>query len=112
MPEETAENRSVVTDKPGRQILAASSARRAQEGVGETLPTRSAWPDCCVLFDHDTTSVSSPTTSRRMKEGQEAIYVITADTLACRQNSPQPKVFKKKGIEGAARDSTAWTSGR
>jgi hypothetical protein len=35
----------------------------------------------------------------RMKEGQEAIYYITADSLAAAKNSPQLEVFKKKGIE-------------
>ena len=35
----------------------------------------------------------------RMKEGQEAIYVITADTLAAAKSSPQLEVFRKKGIE-------------
>ena len=35
----------------------------------------------------------------RMKEGQEAIYYITADTLAAAKGSPQLEVFKKKGIE-------------
>jgi molecular chaperone HtpG len=34
-----------------------------------------------------------------MKEGQEAIYYITAETLAAAKNSPQLEVFKKKGIE-------------
>ena len=35
----------------------------------------------------------------RMKEGQEAIYYITADSLSAAKNSPQLEVFKKKGIE-------------
>jgi HSP90 family molecular chaperone len=35
----------------------------------------------------------------RMKEGQKAIYYITADTLAAARNSPQLEVFRKKGIE-------------
>ncbi|HEY1392941.1 MAG TPA: molecular chaperone HtpG, partial [Methylibium sp.] len=35
----------------------------------------------------------------RMKEGQEAIYVITADSLAAAKNSPQLEIFRKKGIE-------------
>jgi molecular chaperone HtpG len=35
----------------------------------------------------------------RMKEGQEALYYITADTLAAAKGSPQLEVFKKKGIE-------------
>ena len=34
-----------------------------------------------------------------MKEGQAAIYYLTADTLAAAKNSPQLEVFKKKGIE-------------
>jgi molecular chaperone HtpG len=35
----------------------------------------------------------------RMKEGQEAVYYITADTLAAAKGSPQLEVFRKKGIE-------------
>ena len=35
----------------------------------------------------------------RMKEGQEAVYYITADSLAAAKGSPQLEVFRKKGIE-------------
>ena len=35
----------------------------------------------------------------RMKEGQEAIYYITADSLAAAKSSPQTEIFRKKGIE-------------
>jgi molecular chaperone HtpG len=35
----------------------------------------------------------------RMKEGQEAIYYVTADTLSAAKNSPQLEIFRKKGIE-------------
>ena len=35
----------------------------------------------------------------RMKEGQEAIYYITADSLAGARSSPQLEIFRKKGIE-------------
>jgi len=35
----------------------------------------------------------------RMKEGQGAIYYVTADTLAAAKSSPQLEVFRKKGIE-------------
>jgi molecular chaperone HtpG len=35
----------------------------------------------------------------RMKEGQDAIYVITADSLAAAKSSPQLEIFRKKGIE-------------
>jgi molecular chaperone HtpG len=47
----------------------------------------------------DSVSVSFADYKARMKEGQEAIYYITADTLAAAKNSPQLEVFKKKGIE-------------
>ena len=35
----------------------------------------------------------------RMKEGQESVYYITADSLAAAKNSPQLEIFRKKGIE-------------
>ena len=35
----------------------------------------------------------------RMKEGQEAIYYITGDSLAGAKSSPQIEIFRKKGIE-------------
>ncbi|MFN3861199.1 MAG: molecular chaperone HtpG [Roseateles sp.] len=35
----------------------------------------------------------------RMKEGQEAIYYITADSLGAAKSSPQLEIFRKKGIE-------------
>ncbi len=35
----------------------------------------------------------------RMKEGQEAIYHLTADSLAAAKSSPQLEIFRKKGIE-------------
>ncbi|MDH5786069.1 MAG: molecular chaperone HtpG [Chromatiales bacterium] len=35
----------------------------------------------------------------RMKEGQEAIYYITADSFPAAKNSPHLEIFRKKGIE-------------
>ena len=35
----------------------------------------------------------------RMKEGQDKIYVITADSLTAARNSPHLEIFRKKGIE-------------
>jgi molecular chaperone HtpG len=34
-----------------------------------------------------------------MKEGQDAVYYITADSLAAAKSSPQLEIFRKKGIE-------------
>ncbi|MBE7419909.1 MAG: molecular chaperone HtpG [Ideonella sp.] len=36
---------------------------------------------------------------KRMKEGQEPIYYITADSPAAAKSSPQLEIFRKKGIE-------------
>ena len=36
---------------------------------------------------------------KRMKEGQGAVYYITADSLAAAKSSPQIEIFRKKGIE-------------
>jgi molecular chaperone HtpG len=35
----------------------------------------------------------------RMKEGQDKIYYVTADTLDAARSSPQLEIFRKKGIE-------------
>jgi molecular chaperone HtpG len=47
----------------------------------------------------DAVNVSLADYKARMKEGQEAIYFITAETLAAAKNSPQLEIFRKKGIE-------------
>ena len=48
---------------------------------------------------HADSGVSFADYVSRMKEGQEAIYYITADNLATAKSSPQLEVFRKKGIE-------------
>src|SRR5207244_50472 len=35
----------------------------------------------------------------RMKEGQEKIYYVTAETFNAAKNSPHLEIFRKKGIE-------------
>lgn len=35
----------------------------------------------------------------RMKEGQEAVYYITADSFPAAKNSPHLEIFRKKGVE-------------
>jgi molecular chaperone HtpG len=49
--------------------------------------------------DSDEQNVSLADYIGRMKEGQETIYFITADTFAAAKNSPHLEVFRKKGIE-------------
>jgi molecular chaperone HtpG len=48
---------------------------------------------------HADSGVSFADYVSRMKEGQEAIYYITADNLVTAKSSPQLEVFRKKGIE-------------
>ena len=72
-----------------------------KEGLGEDM-ANSARIAKLLRFassTSDTVSVSFADYKARMKDGQDAIYYITADTLAGAKNSPQLEVFKKKGIE-------------
>ncbi|MBT9539132.1 molecular chaperone HtpG [Thiobacillus sp.] len=49
--------------------------------------------------DSDAQIVSLKDYVARMKEGQTAIYYITADSFAAAQHSPHLEIFRKKGIE-------------
>lgn len=49
--------------------------------------------------DTEEPTVSLETYLQRMKEGQEKIYYVTADSLKAAKNSPHLEVFRKKGIE-------------
>ncbi len=72
-----------------------------KEGLGEDFANRERLAKLLrfASTSSDTVSVGFADYKARMKEGQEAIYYITADTLAAAKNSPQLEVFKKKGIE-------------
>ncbi|WP_127804803.1 molecular chaperone HtpG [Hydrogenophaga sp. NH-16] len=72
-----------------------------KEGLGEDFSNRDKLAK--LLRFASTTSdavvVSLADYKARMKDGQKAIYYITADTLAAARNSPQLELFRKKGIE-------------
>ena len=72
-----------------------------KEGLGEDFANKDRLAKLLRFATNttDTTSVSFADYKARMKEGQEAIYYITADNAAAAKNSPQLEVFKKKGIE-------------
>ncbi|MDZ4074695.1 MAG: molecular chaperone HtpG [Hylemonella sp.] len=72
-----------------------------KEGLGEDFGNRERLAKLLRFASttSDTANVSLADYKARMKEGQAAIYYITADTLAAAKNSPQLEVFKKKGIE-------------
>lgn len=72
-----------------------------KEGLGEDMPNQEK---IAKLLRYASTSDDSVSTSfadykARMKDGQKAIYYLTADSLAGAKNSPQLELFKKKGIE-------------
>ena len=72
-----------------------------KEGLGEDSGNRER---LAKLLRFASTTVNVATVSlvdykARMKEGQDAIYYITADSLPAARNSPQLEVFRKKGIE-------------
>ena len=72
-----------------------------KEGLGEDFGNRDRLAKLLrfASTSSDEVSVSLAYYKARMKEGQEAIYYITADTLAAAKHSPHLEVFKKKGIE-------------
>jgi molecular chaperone HtpG len=72
-----------------------------KEGLGEDFGNRERLAKLLRFASttSDTVSVGFADYKARMKEGQDAIYYITADNLAAAKNSPQLEVFKKKGIE-------------
>lgn len=49
--------------------------------------------------DDNTPTVTLEDYVSRMKEGQEHIYYVTADSFAAAKNSPHLEIFRKKGIE-------------
>ncbi|WP_288255057.1 molecular chaperone HtpG [uncultured Hydrogenophaga sp.] len=71
-----------------------------KEGLGEDFANRDK---LAKLLRFASSTQAEPTSladyKTRMKEGQKAIYYITADTLAAARNSPQLEVFRQKGIE-------------
>jgi molecular chaperone HtpG len=72
-----------------------------KEGLGEDFANKDKIAKLLRFASSttETVSVGFADYKARMKEGQEAIFYITADSLAAAKNSPQLEVFRKKGIE-------------
>jgi molecular chaperone HtpG len=74
-----------------------------KEGFGEDFANRDKLSGLMRFYsstqEGDAPSVSLAKYVSRMKDGQEKIYVVTADSLAAAKASPHLEVFKKKGIE-------------
>jgi len=77
--------------------------RAIKEGVGEDLANKERIAKL-VRFssthdDSETQTVSLADYIGRMKEGQDKIYYVTADTFAAAKNSPHLEIFRAKGVE-------------
>ncbi len=109
-----AEGADDVTDVVSEQDKAAAAAISGKyttfydafgavlkEGLGEDFANKDRLAKLLRFASSTTDSVSVGFADykARMKDGQEAIYYITADSPAAARNSPQLEVFKKKGIE-------------
>ena len=74
-----------------------------KEGPGEDFANKekiaSLLRFASTNLDTDAQVVSFKDYIGRMKDGQEAIYYITADSFAAAKHSPHLEIFRKKGIE-------------
>lgn len=77
--------------------------RVLKEGIAEDFTNQEALAKLfrfsTTLSSGDTQDVSLETYVERMKEGQDKIYFITAETYAAAKDSPLLEIFKQKGIE-------------
>src|SRR6266849_242072 len=77
--------------------------RVLKEGIAEDHSNREALAKllrfASTASGSETQDVSLETYFARMKEGQDKIYYIIADSYAAAANSPLLEIFKKKGVE-------------
>ena len=77
--------------------------RVLKEGPGEDYANRDKIAGllrfASTHADNEEQTVSLKAYVERMKDGQEKIYYITADSFAAAQHSPHLEIFRKKGIE-------------
>jgi molecular chaperone HtpG len=90
-------------DKDKYQTIWNEFGRVLKEGPGEDFANKEKIGGLLRFSsthtDSDAQDVSLADYISRMKEGQEAIYYITADSFAAAKNSPHLEIFRKKGLE-------------
>lgn len=97
---EALANSEDVSDKDKYARFWKDFGQVLKEGVGEDHANQERLVKLLRFAStHADEGVSFQDYVSRMKEGQESIYYITADSLAAAKNSPQLEVFRKKGIE-------------
>lgn len=98
MLEDLAENR-----KEDYQEFWQQFGQVLKEGMGEDFANRERLAKLLRFAStHNDSSVQNVSLAdyvSRMKEGQEKIYYVTAESYAAAANSPHLEVFRKKGIE-------------
>jgi molecular chaperone HtpG len=74
-----------------------------KEGIAEDTPNRERIAKllrfATTHTDSEVQTVSLTDYVSRMKEGQDKIYYVTAESFAAAKNSPHLEIFRKKGIE-------------
>lgn len=74
-----------------------------KEGIGEDHANKERVAKLCRFAsthnDSAEQNVSLDEYVARMKEGQDKIYYVTADSFAAASNSPHLEVYRKKGVE-------------
>lgn len=74
-----------------------------KEGIGEDSTNKERIAKllrfASTQNDTDVQNVSFDDYVSRMKEGQDKIYYVTADTWMAAKNSPHLEIFRKKGVE-------------
>lgn len=74
-----------------------------KEGIGEDTVNRERIAKLCrfstTANDESIQSVSLAQYVARMKEGQNKIYYVTAESHAAASHSPQLEIFRQKGVE-------------
>src|SRR5690606_27961167 len=96
--EDLAENRA-----EDYQLFWEQFGQVLKEGMGEDFSNRERIAKLLRFAsthnDGSVQNVSFADYVSRMKEGQEKIYYVTAESYAAAANSPHLEVFRKKGIE-------------
>ncbi len=90
-------------DKEKYQTVWKEFGRVLKEGPGEDFANKDKIAGllrfASTHTDTEEQNVSLADYIGRMKEGQESIYYITADSFASAKNSPHLEIFRKKGLE-------------
>ncbi len=100
---ESLANSEDAADKEKYTSFWKEFGRVLKEGAGEDMANKERIAKLLRFASthNDSTeeSVSLSDYVSRMKEGQEKIYYVTAETFTAAKNSPHLEIFRKKGIE-------------